>query len=109
TNEGWSLHYATCVAADPRGGVWIGTQYKGLYCWLQGGVRTNYFSDTGLANNFVSALLTTEAGEIWIGSESPDALRHAVQRLQTNEFQTFELPSGSGPVVAMTTDSLDDF
>jgi signal transduction histidine kinase/ligand-binding sensor domain-containing protein len=109
TNEGWRGNYATCVAADPRGGVWIGTQYKGLYRWDQDAVETNYSRGSGLADNYVSALLTTKDHEVWIGTERVDGLNHTLQRMQTSQFKSFILPSGSGLVVAMAVDTSSNF
>ena len=106
--DGWPLHYAQCIAADPKGGVWIGTQYKGLHRWQDGVVTTSLFRTNGLGGDFVNALLAAPTGEIWIGTETVDAQHHALQRRVGEELQTFELPAGSGQVVAMSLDSEGD-
>ena len=103
--DGWSVAYAQCVAPDSSGGVWIGTQYKGLHRWSNGGVAASFSVTNGLAGEAVGALLATPAGELWIGSESPDTLRHFVQRKRADLWRTFELPALSGGVVAMTLDA----
>ena len=57
--DGWSVSNAQCVAAGAEGGGWIGTQYAGLYHWLNGGVTGTLDETNGLASSQVSALLTT--------------------------------------------------
>jgi signal transduction histidine kinase/streptogramin lyase len=103
--EGCPVQYAQCVAADPQGGVWVGTQYKGLYHWHRGEIPTNINKTNGLANDSVRALLPTAAGELWVGTESTDAQRPALQRRRADQWRTFELPPGSGPVIALTVDA----
>ena len=105
TSEGWLVPYAQCIAADPQGGVWIGTQYKGLYRWQNGAVTISLCKTNGLGGDFVSALLTTPSGALWIGTQSVDAQQHALQRRQAEQFRTFDLPPGSGPIAALAVDS----
>ena len=88
-----------CVVADPRGGIWVGTQYKGLYSYNHGAV-SNITRTNGLAAQSVRSLLATPAGDLWIGSESSNGL----QRLRAGRLQTFALPAGSGFITAMALD-----
>lgn len=101
-SEGWPVPYAQCVAADPKGGVWIGTEYKGLHHWLQGRVITSLSMTNGLAGNDVSALLTTSRGEVWIGTASADAQQVSIQCWRSGRLENFGLPSRSGKVAAFS-------
>ena len=107
-NDGWSVSYAQCVAADPNGGVWIGTQYLGLYRWQNGAVTTSLSRTNGLQGDLVNSLLTVPSGAAWIGSEAVDGQQHALSRYQAGELRTFPLPPGSGTVAAMSVDRAGD-
>ena len=108
TQDGWSHAYAQCVAADPQGGVWIGTQHQGLHRWHNGALAASLTSTQGLAANFVSTLLASPSGALWIGTEWSNAERHALQCWQEERFRTFELPPESGPVTALALDAAGD-
>ena len=95
---------AQCVAADPQSGVWVGTQYRGLFLWRDG-VVTNFSQINGLAAQSVRSLLSTPAGVVWVGTEFPNAL----QRLHAGSLQTIPLPAGSGYVTAMAVDAAGIF
>ena len=101
----WTEQYAQCVCAEPRGGIWIGTQYKGIHLWRDGRVITNFSLPTGLAGNYAHALLTTTNGDLWVATESMNTLRHHVQRLRDHQWATFELPANSGAVSALVADA----
>ena len=104
---GWPGLNARCVTADAKDGLWIGTQGKGLCHWQNQGVSTRIDEASGLAGDSVSALLTGPAGELWIGTDSA-AANPALQCLQAGQLQTFVLPAGSGPVVALAVDAAGD-
>jgi len=113
--DGWSIPLSQCVAADPQGGVWIGTQYNGLHHWQNGAVTDSLSADNGLgvnsngtAGNQVNALLTTASGEVWIGPIGPDGQRQVLQCRRAGQLQTFHLPLGSGPVEALAIDAAGD-
>jgi len=106
--DGWDVGNAQCVAADPQGGVWIGTEYTGLYHWRNGAVTEYVCSTNGLASHRVNALLQTASGDFWIGSGFFEDQQQALQRRKDGQFRTFILPSGSGPVIALTTDATGD-
>ncbi|MEI7898986.1 MAG: two-component regulator propeller domain-containing protein [bacterium] len=106
--DGWSVHNAKCVEADPKGGVWIGTEYAGLHRW-QDGVVTDHFGITnGLGTDMVSALRVTGSGAVWIGTCAVEERPQVLQCLEDRKFQTFSLPSGSGLVVVLATDAAGD-
>ncbi|MEI7900531.1 MAG: two-component regulator propeller domain-containing protein, partial [bacterium] len=106
--DGWNVNNAQCVAADPQGGVWIGTEYTGLYHWRNGAVTEYLCSTNGLSRHRVNALLPTASGDFWIGSGYPEDQQQALQRRRDGQFRTFNLPSGSGPVVALAMDAAGD-
>ena len=103
--DGWSVSNAQCVAADPHGGVWIGTEYFGLYHWQDGVVSENL---KGLPSGRINALLATAAGELWIGTGFTEEPRHCLQRHKAGHLHDFNLPSGSGPVVVLAQDAAGD-
>jgi len=107
-NDGWVFSEAKCVVDDPAGGVWIGTSYEGLHRWQNGRVTESLSATSGLGNDSVSTLLTTEDGTLWVGLGSPEAPRHALQRRNSGEARTFNLPAGSGQVTALAMDSAGD-
>jgi len=113
--DGWSIPLSQCVATDPQGGVWIGTQYRGLHHWQDGAVTDSLRAENGLGGNWngtggnqVNALLVTASGEVWIGPQVPDEQRQVLQCRRAGQFQTFNLPLGSGPVVILAIDAAGD-
>ena len=113
--DGWSVPLSKCVATDFQGGVWIGTQYNGLFHWKNGAVTESLSAANGLgvnsngtAGNQVNALLTTASGEVWIGTNGPDGERQVLQCWRGGKFETFHLPLGSGPVVTLAIDAAGD-
>jgi ligand-binding sensor domain-containing protein/signal transduction histidine kinase len=91
---------ATCVASDPRGGVWIGTRRHRLFRWING--RSTYKGKSrGLASATVLTLLVTAKGDVWIGGENPAA----VQCLRDDRFIDFALPPDPRNVRAMVEDT----
>lgn len=106
--DGWTFSDADCVAADPAGGVWIGTSFAGLHRWHNGRVTDSISATNGLGSDSVSALLTTADGALWAGLGATEAPQHAVQRLKPGKALTFALPSGSGPVTALAMDPAGD-
>ncbi len=115
TNAGWSVPDAQGLAADPQGGVWIGTSSAGLYRWRNGTVTDILCTTNGLGGNWngsgcnwVSALLATTSGEVWIGAGGADVQHPVLQRRKAGQLRTFNLPTGSGPVLALATDAAGD-
>lgn len=96
--QGWNIPNAASIAAEPDGGVWIGTQRNGLHLW-RGRVVTSLTRSNGLAGNIVRTLLVTPANDLWIGTTA-----EALQRWRAGRLQNFELAPGSGSVRAMTVD-----
>jgi len=113
--DGWSVPLSKCVASDAQGGVWIGTQYNGLFHWKDGAVTDSLSAENGLgvnsngtAGNQVNALLTNASGEVWIGTNGPDEPRQVLQCRRAGYLETFHLPLGSGPVVSLAIDAAGD-
>ena len=104
-SDGWSVQYAKCVAADTRGGVWIGTEYAGLHRWQDGVVTDHFENADGLGVGMVNALWVTGSGALWIGTGTVEEQPQVLQCLEDKKFQTFNLSPGSGRVVVVTTDA----
>ena len=102
--DGWSTSRAECVAADPRGGVWIGTNDAGIKHWQNGAVTETLDQSNGLASNDIGSLLATASGELWIGPRGAEV----VQCRKDGQLRTFQLPSGGGSVIALAMDSAGD-
>jgi signal transduction histidine kinase/streptogramin lyase len=106
--EGWDIKDARCVAADPQGGVWIGTLSKGVYRWQDGAVTQHVCSTNGLPNNCVNALRPTESGELWIGTGEPETEKYALLCWKDGKLRNFALPAGSGWIKAIELDAAGD-
>jgi len=100
--HGWLGGGARCVAADPRGGVWIGTVSRGLFLW-----RDGKFTEAGdpiiLATAMISTLLPSSNGDLWIGQ----AWRGTLARLRDGHTRLFTIatPSTDDSVCAMAEDA----
>lgn len=56
--------FATCIAPDAQGRLWIGTE-SGIAVWKEGRVERMLTTESGLPNNHVYALLADGAGRMW--------------------------------------------
>ena len=108
SDDGWPFADAQCVAADPQGGAWIGTQTHGLHHWQDKALTTSLAKTNGLAGDSVSTLLAAPSGELWIGAGAGDGQPDALQCWKAGRFRTFPLPAASGKVTAMAMDSAGD-
>jgi signal transduction histidine kinase/ligand-binding sensor domain-containing protein len=85
--DGWPGGNATCVAAAPDGGVWVGTRDRGLQ-WLHDGQFKEWANgDDGTTTALRSLLLATN-GDLWVAANSPNRL----QLFRAGKFLNFELP-----------------
>jgi ligand-binding sensor domain-containing protein len=67
---GWrASSVITVIYRDPLGGMWVGTDWDGLYQWTGKAFR-NYRTQDGLAGNRVRALLRDRQGALWISARS---------------------------------------
>jgi len=108
SDDGWPFADAQCVAADPQGGAWIGTQTHGLLHWQDKALTTSLTPANGLAGDSVSALLAGPSGVLWIGGGASDGQHHTLQCWQAGQFHTFPLPAASGKVTALAMDAAGD-
>jgi len=106
--EGWPVDRAKCIAADPRGGVWIGTRRYGLYRWQAGAVTESFCVTNGWGVNRVHALCVTASGAVWFGTGLLHTKQQFIQCLEAGKLRSFNLPLGWGPVIALTTDAAGD-
>ena len=108
--EGWTIPFATCVAAEPRGGIWIGTQGDGVFLWQDGAFSRHFSITNGLAGNQVGAIRTTPAGAVWIGVNPLERVpkQAFLQCWTKGQFQTFTMPSESGAIMALEVDASGD-
>lgn len=95
-DRNWNAQ-AYSVAADPNGGIWIGTRNSGLFFWRNG--RLQPWGNTNeLVGRTIHALQFGADGELWIGESSPDA----VQCLKHGRLETFAVPADARVIRAMT-------
>ena len=99
TDPDWFARYANCVC-PAKTGVWIGTQHRGLVNWRADQTNALRMSD-GLASDSVRSLMASQSGEVWIGTESPNAL----QCLRNGKLIDFPLPNENGVVSALAQDA----
>ena len=97
----WFARYANCVTPAKNGGVWIGTQRRGLVQWNNGTNTTIFRATDGLASDFVRSLLANPNGDLWIGFDSTNVL----QRLRGGRLDTFQLPNEESTVTALALDA----
>jgi ligand-binding sensor domain-containing protein/signal transduction histidine kinase len=63
--------FGTALVADPiQGGVWLGFWDGGVAYFRDGGIRTVYGSEAGLAEGRVNALFADRDGTLWVATES---------------------------------------
>jgi signal transduction histidine kinase/ligand-binding sensor domain-containing protein len=104
TNGDWQavpvVGAATVVAADPGGGVWIGTRDRQVHLWRAPRLRS-WGSAHGLAVHTVCALKVSRSGDVWLAGEGPAG----VHRLRDGRFHTLALPEGTRYVRAIVEDT----
>ena len=91
---------ATCVTADARGALWIGTRQHGLYCWRDGRF-VSWGDPAQLRSRTLHTLLASRAGDLWLGIENPSA----IQRLRAGQLTSFNVPPDSRVIRAMAEDA----
>jgi signal transduction histidine kinase/ligand-binding sensor domain-containing protein len=98
-NSGWSITNAACVAAEPAGGVWIGTVRNGLHLWHDRLILSLSEAE-GLAGRVIRSLQATPSGDLWIATTV-----ETLQRWRAGKLESFALPHGCGAVRAFELDS----
>ena len=96
----WTGSRATCVTADRRGGVWVGTENAGLYQVRPGPLR-NWQRRDGLASDFIRALLVGTDGDLWIATDNTNRLH----RLRDGIIHPLNTPARAHALRAMAQDA----
>ncbi len=78
----------TVIYGDALGGMWVGTDWDGLYQWTGRAFR-NYRSQDGLAGNRIRALLRDRQGALWIS-----AVGAGVSRFSQGRFTNYGTGAG---------------
>jgi ligand-binding sensor domain-containing protein/signal transduction histidine kinase len=96
-------NHATCVAADAKGTVWVGTVLGILYHWVNGQFRKlNLENDVGSGG--LRSLFVTKSGDLWVAVDAFNANGY-LYRIRGGIVKKFELPPGYRFVRAMTEDT----
>lgn len=98
-NANW-LGDATCVTADARSNVWIGTREHRLLCWRDGAFVAWGDVDQ-IKGQTVHTLVVGRNGDLWLGEETPTA----IQRLRDGKVEDFNLPPDIRVIRAATEDA----
>jgi ligand-binding sensor domain-containing protein/signal transduction histidine kinase len=89
------------VFRDQNGGLWIGTDGRGLF-WLKPGQKTSpktspnsspaavhqFTTENGLVNNFVRGVMQARNGDIWIATDE------GVSRISNGALRSFRMADG---------------
>jgi len=94
----------TAVAADPKGGIWIGSRLNGLHRWRDGKFVA-WGDATELRGQTIHTLHVSKAGDLWIGEETPPGNPHAIERLRKGQLRRFDIARDSRVIRAMAEDS----
>jgi len=107
--DGWTETYVNCVAADPAGGVWIGTLTNGVFHWQGGAVTRHFCSTNGLTGSSIDTVYAPESGELWLSSSpGEDTPTGHLFCYKDGTLRDFPLPSGTGMVNALARDGAGD-
>src|SRR5207253_1404859 len=90
----------SCVAADRKGAIWIGTTSRKLYCRYNNQCKS-WDSASGLASHNIVTLLPSATGDLWIG-ESGLA---AVQCLHEGQLRQIDFRGTLGKISSMAEDA----
>ena len=97
-----TLGRVTCVAADRRGAVWIGTRDRRFYRALNDELAT-WTSREGLSQHSIVGWLPASNGNLWISEMGNPNI---IQCLSADgKLQNFALPEGIGRIAALAEDS----
>lgn len=90
---------ASCIAADARGGIWIGTRNQRLYCWRDG--RLDSWGPEHGLGALVRTIVVAQSGDVWVGSSRPGGLH----RLRDGQVRSFPVPERCESVWAIAEDA----
>ncbi len=86
---GWQASsIITVIYNDTAGGMWVGTDWDGLYQWT-GSTFRDYRTEDGLAGNRIRALLRDRQGALWIS-----AVGAGVSRFAQGKFTNYGTGTG---------------
>jgi signal transduction histidine kinase len=74
------------VAADQKGGVWVGTGERGLQYW-RAGVWRGWRRKDGLSSDSVRSILVAGKDDVWVATASPNRL-HLLRDGQLHGLET---------------------
>ena len=94
------LGQVTCVAADSKGAIWIGTKNRKLHRWLNNEYKT-WGAKEGLDNRSIVALLPGSNGDVWVIEEG----NSRVQCLHEGQFHNLRLPRDIDGISALAEDT----
>lgn len=99
TQEGWPAG-VTALAADPGGGIWIGTRKSALYR-MRGGSAAEWTAQRGLRGHTVSGIVVAKDRTVWLSLQGPNA----IEWLDNNDVLHETVPGPGGRVESLGTDS----
>ena len=89
TFPGWRpSSLITVIYRDPLGGMWVGSDWDGIYQWT-GQTFRNYRAEDGLCGNRVRAMLRDRQGALWIS-----AVGAGVSRFFEGKFANYGTSAG---------------
>ena len=92
---------ATCVTADRRGTVWVGTNGKGLHeVDLRTGAVRTWLQGTLAPGQTIRALLATSDGALWFATRYPTSLGEVVD----GKVRMMDIPQGLRNIRSMVQD-----
>jgi signal transduction histidine kinase/ligand-binding sensor domain-containing protein len=94
---------ATCVNADARGTVWVGTHNFGLYAW-QNGKFADWIGATNTQDLTFHTVVAATNGDLWLGQESPSG----VVRVRDGKLTMFPVNPTNRIIRAMVQDPAGD-
>jgi signal transduction histidine kinase/ligand-binding sensor domain-containing protein len=99
--------HSTCVTADTKGNVWVGTDYGKLYRLDHGNFLEVELGNSNQARTLRS-LYVTAGNDLWVAADSAGT-NNFLCRIRNDAVQTFDLPPGYRIVRAMTEDAAGNF
>ena len=80
--------HVSAMAADPKGGLWLGFFLGGLAYYSDGQIRTSYSTADGLTSGRIGEIQLEQDGTLWIATEA------GVSRLKNGRIATLTTENG---------------